>query len=142
MRKLNFIMDFFLIGLSAVFFFMTSQLPEKATVYPTFVISLLLLLTLIHLAITFFNKDDSEETTFKNIEVKQLLTVLVVSGLYVVLINILGYITSTIAYIAALLIMLKIKAVNSILISVGFSVIIYILFKMILKVPLPTGFII
>lgn len=142
MRKLNFMLDFFLIGLSAIFYFLTSKLPEKATVYPMFVITLLLVLTLIHLAMTFFNKEDTEENPFKNIEVKQLLTVLIVSGAYVFLINILGYLTSTFAYIATLLILLKVKKVNSILISVGFSLIIYVLFKMVLKVPLPRGFII
>lgn len=142
MRKLNFILDFVLLGVCGMFYYMTSQLTEKASVYPTFVISLLLILTVIHLISTLINKEDNEESAFKGIELKQLLTVIVVSGVYVFLINILGYVTSTFAYIATLLILLKLKKPNSILISLGFSIVIYVLFKIILKVPLPRGFII
>lgn len=142
MKRLNLILDFTLMGICAVFFFMTSQLPERAATYPTFVISLLLILTLLDLIITLLNKDNNEESTFTGIELKQLLTVTILSGIYIFLINILGYVTSTFLYIGTLLMMLKIKKVNSILISVGFSLIIYVLFKMVLKVPLPRGFII
>lgn len=142
MRRLNFILDFVLIGICGMFYYMTSQLTQKASVYPTFVISLLLILTLIDLVSTLINKEDNEESAFKGIELKQLLTVIAVSGVYVFLINILGYVTSTFAYIATLLILLKLKKQNSILISLGFSLVIYVLFKIILKVPLPRGFII
>lgn len=142
MRKVDLILGFVLIAICGVFYFMISHLPSKATLYPIFVTTLLLVLTLIHIVITYFKKDDSESNVFKGLELKQLLFVLGASGLYVAIINIIGYLISTIIYIIAVYFGLNVKKKNSVLISVGFSIVVYVLFKVILKVPLPRGFII
>lgn len=142
MRKVDLLLGFILVAISGIFYFMISKLPSKATLYPIFVTSLLLFLTLIHLAITYFNKTDEESNAFKGLELKQLLFVLGTSGLYVAMITLVGYITSTIIYILATLLGLKVSKKNSALISVGFAAFIYVLFKILLKVPLPKGFII
>lgn len=142
MRKLDLILGFILVAICGVFYFMISRLPSKATLYPLFVTTILLLLTLIHIAITYFKKTDSEANVFKDLELKQLLFVLGASGLYVGLINIIGYVISTIIYIVAVLFGLNVKKSNSVFISVGFSIIVYVVFKILLKVPLPRGFII
>lgn len=142
MRKLDLILGFILVAICGVFYFMISRLPSKATLYPLFVTTILLILTLIHIAITYFKKADSEANVFKDLELKQLLFVLGASGLYVGLINIIGYVISTIIYIVAVLFGLNVKKSNSVFISVGFSIIVYVVFKILLKVPLPRGFII
>lgn len=142
MKKLDLILGLILIAICGVFYFMISKLPSSATLYPIFVTTLLLVLTLIHIFITSFKKEDEECTAFKDLELKQLLFVLGTSGLYIVLINIAGYITSTFIYVLTVLFGLKVSKKSSILISIGFSAFIYVLFKTLLRVPLPRGFII
>lgn len=142
MKKIDLLLGLILVAICGMFYFMISKLPSKATLYPIFVTSLLLFLTIIHLIITYNKKDDKESTAFKDIELKQLLFVLGASGLYVAMINIIGYITSTVIYILATLLGLKVSKKSSIIISVGFAAFIYVLFKVLLRVPLPKGFII
>lgn len=142
MKKLDLLLGLILVAIVGVFYFMISKLPAKATLYPIFVTSLLLFLTIIHLVITYNKKDTTESTVFKDIQLKQLLFVLGASGLYVAIINIIGYITSTIVYILVVLLGLKVRKETSIVISVVFAALIFILFKVLLRVPLPKGFII
>lgn len=143
MKKLDLILGGVLVGISLIFYLMISKLPTNATLYPIFVTTLLLALTLIHIFTTYRHKDDEEESqVFKDLELKQLLFVVGTSGLYVVMINIVGYITSTFIYILGVLFGLKVNKKISILVSIGFSAFIYILFKVLLRVPLPKGFII
>lgn len=142
MRKTDLTLGAILFGICMFFYYMISKLPPKATIYPIFVTSLLLVLTLIHIGITYRKKQDEEKNPFIGIEKKQLFFVIISSGLYVVMISLLGYVTSTFLYVLVVLIGFNIKKSNSILISVGFTGFIYILFKMILNVPLPTGLLI
>jgi len=142
MRRLDLILSLVLLGVVGVFYFLTFQLPENAMIYPLFVISLLLILTLIQLFGAYFRKTDEEANMFKNIKWKQFFFVLVTCGIYVVLINILGYITSTFIYVLATLYGLKTGKKLSILVSVGFVIIMYFLFNEALNVPLPKGFLI
>lgn len=142
MRKMDLILGVIMIAISGTFYFMISKLPKNATLYPIFVTTLLLFLTLIHLFLTYRKKDDNESNVFKDLELKQLLFVLGTSGLYVFMINIAGYITSTFIYVLGVLFGLKVNKKVSLLVSIGFSAFIYILFKILLRVPLPRGFII
>lgn len=143
MKKLDLILGGVLVAISLAFYLMISKLPTNATLYPIFVTSLLLGLTLIHIFLTYRKKEDEGESeVFKNLELKQLLFVVGTSGLYVVMINIIGYITSTFIYVLGVLFGLKVSRKTSILVSIGFSAFIYILFKILLRVPLPKGFII
>lgn len=142
MRKLDLFLGYILLAIAGLFYFMISRLPEKATIYPLFVTTLLLLLTLVHVFITYRSKSTEESTAFKNIHWKQLLFVLGVSGLYIGLINIIGYVVSTVIYMLASLIFLKTDKLKSLYLSAGTAGFIFLLFKIILKVPLPKGFLI
>ncbi|NLV89355.1 MAG: tripartite tricarboxylate transporter TctB family protein [Tissierellia bacterium] len=142
MKKVDMLLGFILLAICGFFYFMISRLPEKAILYPIFVTTVLLILTLIHLITTYLKKEDEESNAFKGLEIKQLLFVIATSGLYVVLINIAGYVTSTVLYVLSTLFGLKVSKKASALISIGFSICIYVLFKILLKVPLPKGFII
>lgn len=142
MRRLELILSITMILLASFFYYLTFQLPEKAMIYPLFVITLLMMLSLIQLFIAYFKKTDQVSTAFKGIKWKQLLFVLTTSGLYVILINILGYITSTFIYVLVILLGLKTSKKLSVGVSVGFVVVLYLLFKLALNVPLPKGFII
>lgn len=142
MKKQDLILGYVLLAVCGAFYFMTSKLPKEATTYPMFVTSLLLFLTIIHLFITYRNNSAEESTTFKGLKLKQILFVLGGSGIYVAMISILGYISSTVIYISVILIGLKVDRKKSIIISTGSAAFIYILFKILLRVPLPTGFLI
>lgn len=142
MKKVDLILGYILVAISGFFFFMISKLPEKAILYPIFVTSILLFLSIIHLIITYSKKSDEEATGFKNLEIKQLLFITVLSGLYVALIKVTGYVTSTLLYVLISLLGLKVNKKSAIIISIGFVILIYILFKIVLRVPLPKGFII
>lgn len=142
MKKVDLILGYLLVAISGFFFFMISKLPEKAILYPIFVTSILLFLSIIHLIITYSKKSDEEATGFKNLEIKQLLFITVLSGLYVALIKVTGYVTSTLLYVLISLLGLKVNKKSAIIISIGFVILIYILFKIVLRVPLPKGFII
>lgn len=142
MRKQDLYLGYGLVAIAGLFYYMISRLPERATIYPLFVTTLLLALTLIHLFITYRSKSTEESTVFKDINYKQLLVVLGVSGIYVGLINILGYVVSTVLYMLVSLMFLKTNRFKSILLSFGTAAFIFILFKIILRVPLPQGFLI
>ncbi len=143
MRKLDLILSAILIAFSGIVYLMISQLPKEASLYPIFVTTLLLVLSVIQLFKTYRNKEEeNEKSPFDGIEKKQMLFVLIASGIYVALINVLGYIGSTALYVAAILIGLKTEKKKSVIISIGFCIFIYVLFKILLQVPLPKGLII
>lgn len=142
MRKLDLLLGGILIGIALGFYFLISKLPANATLYPIFVTTLLLLLSLIHVFLTYRKKDDEESKIFKDLELGQLLFVIGSSGLYIFMTSILGYISSTFIYVIGVLFGLKVDKKASLLISIGFSAFIYILFKVLLRVPLPKGFMI
>lgn len=142
MRRLDLILSLVLLAVVGVFYYLTFQLQHNAMIYPLFVITLLFILTLIQLFTAYFRKTDEESKAFKDIKWKQLGFVLITSGIYVVLINILGYISSTFIYVLVVLIGLKTSRKLSVLVSIGFVVVMYFLFKEALNVPLPKGFLI
>ncbi|MDO5725450.1 MAG: tripartite tricarboxylate transporter TctB family protein [Tissierellia bacterium] len=131
-----------LLILSAVFFGMIFRLPDKARLYPLIVTSILAVLTIIHLLIVNLKKSEEDEKTGEKIEMKQLLTVIIGSFIYIFLIDKVGYVTTTFLYVLGLLIFLIKDIKKSVFISLAFIIFIYILFKMGLKVPLPKGFLI
>ena len=60
---------------------------------------------------------------------------------YILLIESLGYVPSTFAYLAATIIFLRKERIfNAVLMSVGLTVFLYAIFRLWLKSPLPTGF--
>ena len=60
---------------------------------------------------------------------------------YVFLIEVLGYVPSTFLYLAATIIFLRReRIVSALLMSVGLTVLLYAIFRLWLKSPLPTGF--
>lgn len=142
MKKLDLILSGILIGIGGLVYIMISQLPKEASIYPIFVTSIFLILSITLLIKTYFNKEDSKSAGFKEIELGQLLFILISSGIYILLMNLIGYVVSTILYVFTILFFLKVGKKRSTLISFGFCIFVYILFKILLKVPLPEGIII
>jgi len=121
---------------------MISKLPQEASMYPILVTTILAVLTLIQGIQSYIKKDDDRKSPFKNIEWKQLLFIVITCAVYIVLINLTGYFVASALYVLAVLLGLKISRKQSILVSLGFCIFIFTVFKIMLKVPLPKGFII
>lgn len=142
MKKLDLTLGYILLAICGFFLIMTIQLPPDARIYPMFIIFLLAGLTILHLFLTYRKNSQEESKVFDNIVYPQLIFVTVASAIYVAIMGIVGYIVSTVIYVAAILIGLKENRVASIIISVVFTLIVYGLFRKILNVPLPKGFLI
>lgn len=143
MKKADITLGSIMIGLSLFLFYMIFNLPPKARIYPIFVTSLLLFLSIIHMAITLKKKKEEDgESPFTGIKKRKLIFVTVSSGLYVALMSLMGYVSSTVLYVFIVLIGFNNSKKLSGLVTIGFAAFIYILFKIVLRVPLPTGFLI
>lgn len=145
MRKQNIALGSSVLVFTAIYCIMITRLPEKARTYPIFIAGLLCVLSLTFLIKSIIEKPkDNEEkvSIFADFQKKQYIFVLCTAFIYVALINLLGYFAATFIYLIVSLFGLKINKLQSVLISVGFCLVIYIGFKLLLKVPLPAGLII
>lgn len=143
MKNTDRIVGVLFIVIGIIFFVNTFSLPEDSQTYPRVLIGVMMLLALAVLIKSFITDDgNSWEKLFGHINWKRFILVAVVSLLYLFAINILGYFTATILYLLVLLLTLKANR-KTILITVPiFMVGLYLLFRMFLKVPLPTGILI
>ena len=130
-----------------VFFFayQTHQLPEEAQSYPGFLLAVIFILNTINLAVALWRwkvkklfKDDLEHL-YDGFIASQFFTVMVGAALYVALIYWLGYYVASILYMAAALALLKVKAKWIAVVIISLLVVIWLVFTLFLKVPLPVG---
>lgn len=142
-KKKNLVLGLLLILICLIFYLMIFQLRSDVRLYPLFTTTILLAFSIGLLVQNHFSKvEEEEEEDKEEVDIKQLLFVIVTSGVYVALMNIVGYVVSTLVYLLVMLFGLKLEKKKAILIGVGFTIFIYLLFKVALKVPLPKGFII
>ncbi|MBV1820014.1 tripartite tricarboxylate transporter TctB family protein [Clostridium cochlearium] len=143
MKRDNYILVGIISLISLIFFIMNQRLPEKARVYPNFILGLMVFLIILLIIETKTNKSlQGSSNLFENFEKKQFLIVFISAVSYIVLLDIVGYFTTTVVYILSTLIMLKVDKSKSAFITIGFTAFIYVIFSMLLKVPLPKGLII
>ena len=141
-KKKNLVLGLLLVLICLIFYLMIFQLRSDVRLYPLFTTTILLVFSIGLLIHNHFSQVEEEEESTEKVDIKQLLFVVVTSGVYVALLNIVGYVVSTLAYLLVMLFGLKLEKKKAILIGVGFTIFIYVLFKGALKVPLPKGFII
>ena len=139
--KIDIFVGLFFLAISGVFGGIASCYPHLAAMFPQF-ISLALAILSGSLAWMAFRRRNSEEDTHG---IKQNIStvLLIVCGLiaYIIVLKWLGYILSTILLIMYTIIVLgytKIKQV--LLISIIAVLIIYVIFRYLINVPLPQGF--
>lgn len=142
MKKYDKILTVILLILDAIYFVLIKELPPKAAKYPMFVCVLLAILTIILGIQTFFTKEESNIEIFKEFKCKQFFFVIIISAIYIFVIDILGFFITTFIYLILCMVGLKAKILYSILTSIGFCILIYLVFVTFLKVPVPTGFLI
>lgn len=144
MKKYDKILTIALLLLEVFYFVLIKQLPEKAARYPYFVLGLLFFLTLILAINTFFIKSnaDEEDEKFKDIKIGQFLFITFASVVYIILIDIVGFFTTTVIYLLVVMLGLKNSIKWSIVTSIIFPIFIYFVFVMFLRVPVPKGLLI
>ncbi|ABR49223.1 hypothetical protein Amet_3083 [Alkaliphilus metalliredigens QYMF] len=131
-----------LLVFTAIFYYLTSQLPKDAAFYPLFITIMLAGLSIVFLINAYRNSAVEEKPMFQGVEIKQLAFITATSCGYVALINVLGYFVATFLYFIVVLFGLKVEKTKLLMISVGFCGFIFVLFKILLKVRLPQGLII
>lgn len=142
MGKYDKILTIGLLILETFYFVLIKALPENAAKYPTFVCGLLIILTVILGIKSFTLKEKYEGKLFGDLQLKQFLFIIIISGIYIFLIEILGFFVTTFIYLLMAMIGLKADIKLSSVTSVGFCILIYLVFVVFLKVPVPSGFLI
>lgn len=144
MKKYDKILTLGLFILEAFYFLLIKQLPEKAAKYPYFVLGLLFALTLLLAFNSFFGKseEDNEDNKFKDMKKGQFFFIIIVSAIYIFLIDIVGFFTTTFVYLLVVMLGLKNSVKWTIVTSIIFPIFIYLVFVTFLKVPVPKGFLI
>lgn len=145
MKKYDKLLTIGLLVLEAFYYILIKQLPEKAARYPYFVLGLLFCLTLILAINTFFIKakgNEEEAEKFKDIKIGQFLFIIVASAVYIALIDIIGFFTTTFIYLLVVMLGLKNNIKWSIITSIIFPIFLYLIFVSFLRVPVPRGFLI
>ena len=113
MRKYDKFLTIGLFILEAFYFILIKQLPPKAARYPYFVLGLMVFLTLLLAINTFIIKPK---------------------------IDIIGFFVTTAIYLFVTMVILKSNIKWSIVVSIVFSIFLYLVFVSFLKVPVPRGF--
>src|SRR5699024_4404694 len=125
--------------IAGIFFINTFKLPEDTQVYPRFMLGIMTTLAILLIIKSFIKSEDqSWKDLFGHIQWKRFLYVFIFSLLYLVLINKVGFFITTVGYLLIMMIFLK-GSRSLILISIpSFTLLLYLIFRVFLKVPLPT----
>ena len=127
----------------AFFLYMTLQLPKSAQIYPLCVISLLAALTSLHV-VNMIRGAVREGVTsgledFKDFLPSQFFTLLVMIVLYIAAMPYLGFYVSSILFMTASLLFLRVKLWQIVLAELAIFALVYCAFTLFLEVRLPSG---
>lgn len=133
---------FIIIG--AIFFSQTFELPENSRAYPRILIGIMVLLAVLLLIKTFFKTSTSKtwKELFGHIQWPRFGFAFLASFAYLFLINIMGFFTATVVYLLGSIFFLKGSRLTMFIAIPVFTLALFLIFRVFLKVPLPTGFLI
>lgn len=147
MRKVNIILSLLILGLCFIFWRDAANINPPAHIYPkTIIITAGLLACILLIQAIFFSKNRANENPFKGTNYGRVLTTLVSAIIFFVSINIIGFYVSSFFFIIIVTWILGdkgggIKAFAKLgLLSIVVTSLVYVSFKIFLKVPTPTGF--
>ncbi len=145
MKKSDIYLVTIMYAIIAAFFYMTMQLKVDARIYPLMVMAIFFILVTMHLikCCIEYSKtkviENDIPVLFADMVPKQFVGIIILSFLFVIFINILGFYPSAIIYLISVLAFLKVPRKQIAITTVFFAVLIYGVFTMFLNVPLPTG---
>ena len=128
------------IGLAVLFYFHSTSLPPFSKRLPTILIVVVILLSIGMIIEAYMKnkKNGSEETSEVNVKRAFVFTLFI--AIYIFTIKPIGYFIVTPLYVISTYVYLKSTSRrNMVLIALGFTVFVYALFVMFLKLPIPIG---
>ena len=130
-------------AICAFFLYMTLQLPKSAQIYPLCVISLLAALTTFHV-FNMIRAAIREGVTsgledFADFVPSQFFTIFAMIVIYLVIMPYLGFYISSILFMTASLIFLRVKILPAVLAEIAIFALVYCAFTLFLEVRLPSG---
>ena len=130
-------------GVCAFFLYMTLQLPKAAQIYPLCVISLLAGLTTLHVINMIIGAIKNGVTSgledFKEFIPSQFFIIFAMIVIYLVLMPYLGFYISSIIFMSAVLIFLRVKLWQGLIAEIAILLLVYCAFTLFLEVRLPAG---
>lgn len=146
MKKTDIGVVAFMYAVCAFFYVYLQDLPKDSQTYPRFTIVLLFGLTTLYVVTMIVNavKHGTEAGTemFEAFIPSQFFFCLGMVVLYLIGIRFLGFFTSTVIFMVAVMIFLKVKWQHILIAVVALNVLLYVAFVIFLKVKLPTGILI
>lgn len=129
-------MPFFFIGLSIWLLFESALLPGDEGAFPTLIGGFMLIVALFILYTTL--KQKASKVNFKNINKRKVLEVLIALVLYVALFRVVGYLIDTFLICVFVILTLGYKKYKlAALCAAGTTAVVFVVFKLVLGVPLP-----
>ena len=126
-----------------LFFAETMKLPAESQTYPKFIVIILFGLTTLYLIQMIMNAvkngTESGKEDFKGFQAKQFFVCLIATILYLVCIYYFGFYISTVVFMLAVLLFLKVPPLYTAITIVVIVGLIYLAFQKFLGVKLPTG---
>lgn len=140
--KIEKIISIIFISIGGFYFFLSSSLPYSSRFFPRFIIYLLVILSAILLVKSFIiTKSEEEKSELNNLFDYKFLGTVLITFVYIILINWFGFYFSTFIFLISLMYFLKRDFTKSLVfIPIITTLILYGVFNIFLKVPTPHGF--
>lgn len=149
MAKGNKIAGVILLAVFGIAFKMALGFPDRAMYFPVFVTGLGMFLSVLLIIDGFVAKKDSEEKEVLSARGKKMVGIMLAAMIiYVIGMQYIGFCVATLIFLVATMIInfpgkaSKKDMINIVIVSVAVTLIIYVVFKKLLYVPLPQGFLI
>lgn len=131
------------IAIAIVFYVVTMDFPEKSQGYPLIMISVMTILAVMLIIQSFIKKPEkSWKELFGHVHWKRFFFVFGSCFAYILLVNFIGFFVTTLSYLIITMVVLKANLKTILLAVPFFMLLIFLVFSVFLKVPLPTGYLI
>ena len=130
-------------AISAFFYAQTVKLKASIQTYPKFIVFILFGLTTLYLIQMIVNAKRygvaEKNESFKDFQPKQFFVFLLLTVLYLLAVHYIGFYVSTLVFLVASLLFLKVKPIPTAIATVAILLLVYLAFTLFLKVKLPRG---
>lgn len=149
MAKGNKIAGVILLAIFGIAFKMALRFPDRAMYFPVFVTGLGIFLSVLLIIDGFVAKEDSEKKEVLSARGKKMVVIMLAAMIaYAIGMQYIGFCVSTLTFLVVTMVInfpgkaSKKDIINIVIVSVAVTLIIYVVFKKMLYVPLPQGFLI
>ena len=130
-------------AICAFFYTQTIKLKSNIQTYPKFIVIVLFGLTTLYLIQMIVNAKRygvaEKNESFKDFQPKQFFVCLLLTVLYLLAVHYIGFYVSTLVFLVASLLFLKVKPIPTAIATVAILLLVYLAFTLFLKVKLPRG---